>query len=156
MTSGSALTGPGSQPAEDDGFDYMEMPKGMRTFSSPELPEPEDAVAFRAALAKLAEVLAALRSGVPADGTVRISLAGLDAANRAFLDQTLGEGEVSIIAGLKHPGAGRCSRASGGCMMVDLKRRSSPTPSRSAPFRKVLALARESLTPTLDAVRGES
>jgi hydrogenase-1 operon protein HyaF len=90
----SALTGPGSQPAED-GFEYMEMPKGMRTFALPDLPEPEDAASLHPALAKLEEVLAALRSG----GSVRIGLDGLDAANRAFVDQTLGDGEVSIIAG---------------------------------------------------------
>lgn len=94
----SALTGPGSQPGED-AIEYMEMPKGMRTFTRPDLPEPEDTAALRPALAKLGEVLAALRSGLPAGGMARITLDGLDAANRAFVDQTLGDGEVSIIAG---------------------------------------------------------
>ncbi len=156
MTSGSALTGPGSQPAEDDGFDYMEMPKGMRTFSSPELPEPEDAVAFRAALAKLAEVLAALRSGVPADGTVRISLAGLDAANRAFLDQTLGDGEVSIIAGSGiqaqesvFAGIWRLHEVdAGGALIADAI-------EIGAFPQSVLALARENAGPTLAPFEGE-
>jgi hydrogenase-1 operon protein HyaF len=103
MTAASPLTGPGSQPA-DDAFDYMEMPKGMRTFSRPDVPEPDETASLRPALARLEETLEALRfqaagSGAPGERAARVELDGLDAANRAFVDQTLGDGEVSVIAG---------------------------------------------------------
>jgi hydrogenase-1 operon protein HyaF len=95
------FTGPGSQPADEDGgtLAYMEMPSGMRTFSAPDLPEPEEAVGVEAALAALRRVLSALEAfGASGQGAV-IDVLGLDTANRAFLDQILGEGEVSAIGG---------------------------------------------------------
>jgi hydrogenase-1 operon protein HyaF len=99
MTNGfPPFAGPGGQP-EEDAIEYMEMPKGMRTFTHPDLPEPDEAASLRPALAMLEEVLMALRSLAPDGATARVSLDGLDAANRAFVDQTLGEGEVSVIAG---------------------------------------------------------
>jgi hydrogenase-1 operon protein HyaF len=101
MSGMSGLFGPGSQPGDEDGAElaYMEMPKGMRTYSMPEVPEKEEAEAFRPALAKLEAVLEALRAA-PADGpTIAISFEGLDQPNRDFISQLLGEGEVSIIAG---------------------------------------------------------
>ena len=94
------LTGPGSQTPDEDGdFAFMEMPKGMHTYSMPEMPEPEDSVAFRPALQKLEAVLSALRSTPEPGQSIEIDLKDLDAANRAFIDQAMGEGEVSIIAG---------------------------------------------------------
>ena len=42
MTGTSHFSGPGSQPGEDDGAElqYIELPKAMRTYSAPALPEP--------------------------------------------------------------------------------------------------------------------
>jgi hydrogenase-1 operon protein HyaF len=99
----SGLVGPGTQPSEEDGAElaYMEMPKGMRVYSAPEVPEKEEAEAFLPALAKLDEVLDALRALPPAGTTVEIALNALDTANRDFISQVLGEGEVSIVAGAK-------------------------------------------------------
>ncbi|MGO9171363.1 MAG: hydrogenase expression/formation C-terminal domain-containing protein [Rhodomicrobium sp.] len=101
MSGLNGLSGPGSQPSGEDGaeFAYMEMPKGMRTYSMPEVPEREEAEAFRPALAKLEEVLAALRTAPPSGTTLETGLDMLDKANRDFIGQLLGEGEVSIIAG---------------------------------------------------------
>ncbi len=94
------LIGPGSQPSEEDAdLAFMEMPKGMRTYSMPERPEPEEARTHAAALGKLDEVLAALRALPEPGASITIALNDLDAANRGFIDQVLGEGEVSIIAG---------------------------------------------------------
>ena len=95
------LTGQGSQPLEEDGAElaFMEMPKGIRTYSMPEIPQPEEAEAFGPALRKLEAVLSALRTAPAACSSIVIELKDLDAANRAFIDQVLGEGEVSIIAG---------------------------------------------------------
>ena len=100
MNKGRPLTGPGSQTPDEDGdFAFMELPKGMHTYSSPEMPEPEDSAGFRPALEKLEAVLSALRSLPGPGASVEIDLRDLDAANRSFVDQTMGEGEVSIIAG---------------------------------------------------------
>ncbi|MBI4724046.1 MAG: hydrogenase expression/formation protein [Rhodomicrobium sp.] len=101
MSGFNGLPGPGSQPHDEDGaeFAYMEMPKGMRTYAMPEVPEKEDAQAFRPALLKLDEVLDALRAAPPPGTTVEICVDALNAANRDFIGQLLGEGEVSIIAG---------------------------------------------------------
>lgn len=97
MTSFGSIVGPGSQPTDEDGAElvYMEMPKAMRTYSMPAVPEPEEVEDVGAALAVLAEVRDALAAGQPA----RFDLTALDGANRAFIDQILGEGEVSVVAG---------------------------------------------------------
>jgi|SRR5271166_668315 len=101
MVSGNGIFGPGSQPGDEDGveLDYMEMPKGMRTYAMPIMPEKEEAEAFGVALDKLDEVLEALRVNPPPGKTPTVSLDSLDKANRDFISQLLGEGEVSVIAG---------------------------------------------------------
>lgn len=95
------LTGPGTQPSEEDGsvLEYMEMPEGMMTFARPSIPEPEETAGLDAAKAILEQVLAALRAFRAGDAAARIDLRNLDAANLAFVDQVLGSGEVSIVAG---------------------------------------------------------
>ena len=100
MKKTSPLTGPGSQPESKDGdFAFMELPKGMQTYGMPEMPEPEESAAFRPALEKLEAVLTALRQTPKPGASIEIDLRDLDAANRSFIDQALGEGEVCIIAG---------------------------------------------------------
>ncbi|WP_150524504.1 hydrogenase expression/formation protein [Roseibium sediminis] len=98
---GGALVGPGSQPTDEDGgvLEYMEMPSAMMTFATPNLPEPEDAAGLEEGLARLdslLQLLVAAADGAP--GGV-VELAGLDAANLELINQVLGEGEVSVIAG---------------------------------------------------------
>ncbi len=101
MSAGNGFFGPGSQPGGEDGeeLNYMEMPKGMHTYSMPEMPEKEEAQAFGPALEKLDAVLDALRAAPAPGTTLTIGLETLDKANRDFVSQLLGEGEVSIIAG---------------------------------------------------------
>jgi hydrogenase-1 operon protein HyaF len=93
----SGLVGPGTQPRDEDGaeLDYMEMPKSMRTYAMPAVPEPDEVEDIAAALAILTEV----RDGLASGTTASFDLGGLDRQNRAFVDQILGEGEVSIVAG---------------------------------------------------------
>ncbi|MEJ2116564.1 MAG: hydrogenase expression/formation protein [Alphaproteobacteria bacterium] len=93
-------TGPGSQPLEEDSeLSYMPMPSGMMTFAMPDLPEPEETGELGTAKALLARV-AVLAEKYSEDGSHNmIDLAGLDADNLALINQILGEGEVSIIAG---------------------------------------------------------
>lgn len=97
------MIGPGSQPEEEDGtLSYMQMPADMSVFSMPNLPEAEDAVGFEAGKAALDDVLALLsRQGDTLQAGV-VDITALDAANRAFVDQVLGEGEVSAVAGATH------------------------------------------------------
>jgi len=95
--SGMGIVGAGTQPADEDGGElvYMEMPKGMRTYSMPAVPEPDEVEDITAALAVLVRVRDALACGK----ATSVDLSGLDADNRAFVDQVLGEGEVSVVAG---------------------------------------------------------
>ncbi len=97
----AAIVGPGSQPADEDGaaLEYMEMPSGMMTFAAPDLPEVDEVEGLeqgKAALEQVVAVLQAYRGDAPAN---RVDLTGLDQGNAAFVDQVLGEGEVSAIAG---------------------------------------------------------
>ncbi len=94
-----SFLGPGSQPDEGDGvLQFMEMPKSMATFHSPALPEPEDAAMLNGAKAALHAIVEALAAWTPGN-SVRVPLDGLDKANLAFVDQALGEGEVSVVCG---------------------------------------------------------
>ena len=94
--------GPGSQD-EDETLDYMEMPKGMTTFHSPILPEPEAVANLQAAKAALVATRDALYRLTQGDlsehgrtgTTLLVSLDTLDEANRRLINQVLGEGEVS-------------------------------------------------------------
>jgi hydrogenase-1 operon protein HyaF len=101
MSGFGALVGPGTQPSEEDGAElsYLEMPKGMRTYSMPEIPEKEEAEEFGPALDKLGEVLLSLHALPEPGRPIEVDLTALDKANRDFVGQVLGEGEVSIIAG---------------------------------------------------------
>ncbi|WP_413205881.1 hydrogenase expression/formation protein [Rhodospirillum sp. A1_3_36] len=86
--------GAGSQPASGDGqeLEYMPLPKDMRTFQA-HLPEVEDPDALAPALALMEAIAEACATHSGQDKA--FDLAGLDTANRALLDETLGRGEVS-------------------------------------------------------------
>lgn len=99
MATDVSFLGPGSQPEESEGvLQFMEMPRSMTTFHAPALPEPEDATTLKGGMAALAAIVDALASW--SDGAcLCVPLDGLDAANLDFVDQALGEGEVSIVCG---------------------------------------------------------
>jgi len=96
-----AMVGPGTQPGEDDGtvLEYMEMPKGMRTYSAPALPEPEETQGIERALDILAQVKAAAETQASDAAPRSFDITDFDTQNRAFVDQALCDGEVSIVAG---------------------------------------------------------
>jgi len=104
MTKGFPLPvrviGPGSQH-EDEELQYLEMPKGMNTFSMPRVPEPENVVDLRAARDLLARYSGELGSWDPAKAWQgpRLPLRGVPAPVVGVVDQMLGEGEVSIQVG---------------------------------------------------------
>ncbi|PZQ82778.1 MAG: hydrogenase expression/formation protein [Ancylobacter novellus] len=87
--------GPGSQPDGEDGLAYMAMPSGMRTYEA-HLPEIDDPERAGPAIAFLKEVHQALTNAEPGE-TMSLSLDGLEAGTRALIDETLGEGEVSVV-----------------------------------------------------------
>ena len=97
----AGLTGPGTQPADDDGsvLDYMEMPREMATFEPPIAPEPEDTQGMLAGKAKLEEVLAALKQYKAGDPAICIDIDGLPPEDLGLVNQLMGEGEVSIVCG---------------------------------------------------------
>lgn len=86
--------GPGSQPEEGEELSYMQLPSGMRTYAA-HLPEVGDASALTPALKTLADIASAAEA-CARGGMAAFDLTGLDAANRALLAETLGQGEVSM------------------------------------------------------------
>nr|AAA27413.1 HupH [Thiocapsa roseopersicina] len=80
----------------DDGPDYLSMPKGMATYQAPLLPEPELLEGCTAGLELLRNCKGPCRDIASAGRTV-LDLGPLDLVNRRLVDQTLGEGEVSVI-----------------------------------------------------------
>lgn len=86
--------GPGSQP-EDEELSYMQLPSGMRAYS-PHLPEVEDSSALAPALRLLADLAEAAERCGAGEGLAAFDLTGLDAANRALIAETLGQGEVAM------------------------------------------------------------
>jgi hydrogenase-1 operon protein HyaF len=88
--------GPGSQP-EEEALQYMPMPAAMNTFEMPSLNDEADPQAL-AAVCDLVERLRVQMLHAPSDATAIPSfpLLGLDAQVVRLLNQTLGEGEVSI------------------------------------------------------------
>lgn len=87
--------GPGSQPDGEDGLAYMAMPSGMRTYEA-HLPEIDDPERTGPAIAFLKQIHQALTNAGPGE-TMSLSLDGLEAGTRALIDETLGEGEVSVV-----------------------------------------------------------
>lgn len=92
------VTGPGSQPEEEDGveLDYMQMPSGMTTYSAPLIPEPEEVDGAEAALKVTQKLLDALSQYRIGQQPAVLELGYLDRKNLSFVDQILGNGEVSI------------------------------------------------------------
>jgi hydrogenase-1 operon protein HyaF len=92
--------GPGSQPAEDEVLQTLDVPSDVHTFRPPvtDLDAPPEVVA--ASLDFLRELLAALRATpYGAARPVRFSLFGYPPAVRAEINELLGEGEVSVQGG---------------------------------------------------------
>jgi hydrogenase-1 operon protein HyaF len=89
------VVGAGSQPPEEDGLQYLPMPQGMHTYRMPTLPEPEALGGHAGALQALHGALDQVRAWRRGAPVVPIDLGGLDAADRALVNQVLGEGEVS-------------------------------------------------------------
>jgi hydrogenase-1 operon protein HyaF len=91
------IFGQGSQPQEEDGaeLEYMTMPEEMTTYRMPQISaslNAENLAQAKAVALRLQQDLAKYPDCGPA-----IDLTALDAANRSFVDELLGEGEVSAV-----------------------------------------------------------
>jgi hydrogenase-1 operon protein HyaF len=106
----AGAVGPGSQPDEIDGaeLDYLAMPGEMQTYRQPPLPEPEEIAGLAAGIWQL-RALQHLLGGYCIGALPQVmDLRALDAANLRLVEDSLGEGEVSIRCGdLCEPGAGQ-------------------------------------------------
>lgn len=98
----TGLVGPGTQTDAGDDFNYVPIPRDVATFAMPQVPENADAAQMAAAHAVLARFVATMRDPQPAP----VDLLHLPPGVVEILNQTLGEGEVSIRATPQGP-AGR-------------------------------------------------
>lgn len=91
------IIGQGSQPKETDGaeLDFMRLPSEMMTYSMPRV-SVSNIKAIAKAKTLLQAVLEALKNYTPSENQV-FSTSGLDNNELAFINEILGEGEVSII-----------------------------------------------------------
>ncbi len=98
-----AVTGPGSQPVDSDGsvIDFMNLPSGMNTFHSPVIPEADEIEGMEPAIEFAEQINQALSDFNIGDKNRVYELNKLNDANRQFMDQLLGDGEVSIQCGGK-------------------------------------------------------
>ncbi|MFI3156766.1 MAG: hydrogenase expression/formation protein [Methylococcaceae bacterium] len=91
------IFGQGSQPPEQDGIalEYLQMPQEMTTYAMPQISVDLNAPA----LTQAKNVLQQLQQNLAAFPSVSapIELTQLDVGNRRFIDELLGEGEVSVI-----------------------------------------------------------
>ena len=86
--------GPGSQPEDEEPFEYLPMPREMNTFSMPRVPETASDADMSAARVVLERFTGDMTTLAP--DAVRVDLAGLPEGLLRVLNETLGEGEVGI------------------------------------------------------------
>ncbi|MBY0575806.1 MAG: hydrogenase expression/formation protein [Gallionellaceae bacterium] len=89
--------GPGSQPVEDEALDYMPMPSSMMTFALPVINHDVEP-ALMAEACGVVEHLRELMRAMPHGSSLipTLELLGMDEKVVRLINQTMGEGEVSI------------------------------------------------------------
>ncbi len=89
--------GPGSQPEESDGarLEYIDMPKGVNTYSIPDTPEADEVRDLLGAREAMQWLLDALERYEPGVDPLMANITRLDERNRELVNQILGDGEVS-------------------------------------------------------------
>ncbi len=89
--------GPGSQPEESDGarLEYIDMPKGVNTYSIPDTPEADEVRDLLGAREAMQWLLDALERYEPDGDPLMANITRLDERNRELVNQILGDGEVS-------------------------------------------------------------
>ena len=89
------MTGPGSQVEEEE-LQYLDVPRDIRTFEMPRVPETEDTASLAVARDTLARLLAMLDEWKPGAPNPVLDMRGVPQAAQAIANQMLGDGEVSI------------------------------------------------------------
>lgn len=89
--------GPGSQPEEADGaqLEYIDMPKGVNTYSAPDTPEADEVKDLLGAKEAMDWLLESLDQYEPDGDPLMANITRLDEKNRELVNQILGDGEVS-------------------------------------------------------------
>ncbi|GHU25452.1 hydrogenase expression/formation protein [Betaproteobacteria bacterium] len=94
-----AVIGPGSQAGPDERLNVLPLPQEMSTYRPPRLPEVIPPGARDAAVALLDDFAAGLERWLAGQGEAPVvRLGGLDPVVLALINDTLGQGEVSIRA----------------------------------------------------------
>jgi len=89
--------GPGSQPEEDESLQYLPLPGSMMTFALPVSNDEADPVLMAAACAVVEQLRNKMKAApLGSAHTPVIELQGMDPEVVSLLNQTMGEGEVSI------------------------------------------------------------
>ena len=90
------MVGAGSH-VEEEQMQYLDMPRDMRTFEMPRVPERVDPRALTSARNTLARFLACMNGWQPGTGpNPRLDMRGIDSAALKITNEMLGDGEVSI------------------------------------------------------------
>ena len=91
------IFGQGSQPAEEDGveLEYLPMPDEMAIYRMPEISSDLNIAGLTQAKVFLSQLQQALADFPTVSASM--DLISLDSTNRQFIDEMLGEGEVSMI-----------------------------------------------------------
>jgi hydrogenase-1 operon protein HyaF len=90
------MVGSGSHVEEEE-LQYLDMPRDMRTFEMPRVPETDDTESLVAARDLFANVLAQMNRWTPARGSnLRFDLRKLEPSALGVTNEMLGDGEVSI------------------------------------------------------------
>jgi hydrogenase-1 operon protein HyaF len=89
------VTGPGSH-VEDEELQYLNLPRDMRTFEMPAVPDSGDEAALAAARDTLARLLARMNEWTLGAPNPMLDVLRMPAAARTIVDQMLGDGEVSV------------------------------------------------------------
>ena len=91
------IFGQGSQPAEEDGveLEYLPMPDEMAIYRMPEISSDLNVAVLTQAKVFLSQLQQALADFPTVSASM--DLISLDSTNRQFIDEMLGEGEVSMI-----------------------------------------------------------
>jgi len=93
------MVGAGSHVEEEE-LQYLDMPRDMRTFSMPDVPQNTDVEALAAARDLLAAFLTQLNRWSPGVGAnPRMDMTTVPAATLRVVNEMLGDGEVSIRVG---------------------------------------------------------
>ena len=89
------VTGPGSHVEEEEA-QYLDVPRDMRTFEMPRVPETEDTASLTVARDTLARLLAMMNEWQPGAPNPVLDMRGVAHSAQTITNQMLGDGEVSI------------------------------------------------------------